>query len=85
MIGLDLGRRRIGVAVSDPSGTLATPRRSVDGRGSVREVTDRLLALLRELEQEGSALVGIVVGLPCHLDGRPHEDGRKVKALAHAS
>ena len=84
MIGLDLGRRRIGVAVSDPSGTLATPRRSVDGRGSEREVTDRLLALLRELEQEGSALGGIVVGLPCHLDGRLHEEGRRVKALAQA-
>ena len=84
LVGLDLGRSRIGVAVSDPSGTLATPWRSVNGRGSDREITERLLELFRALEREDSALVGIVLGLPCHLDGRPHEDGGRVKALARA-
>ena len=83
-MGLDLGRSRIGVAVSDPSGTLATPLRSVNGRGSNREIMERLLELFGALESEDSALVGIVLGLPCHLDGRPHEDAGRVKALARA-
>ncbi|MBM61976.1 MAG: Holliday junction resolvase RuvX [Acidobacteria bacterium] len=80
--GFDLGRRRIGVAVSDPSGTLATPWGFVDGRGSDKEVAERLFVLLRALGREESGLVGIVLGLPWHLDGRSHKDGLRVKILA---
>ena len=85
VIGLDLGRRRIGVALSDRSGTLATPWRTVRGGGLVPEVADRLVALFKELgEDDDGALVGIVVGLPLHLDGRPHEHAVRVRAIANA-
>jgi putative Holliday junction resolvase len=91
-VGLDIGRRRIGLAVSDPSGTLATPWRTVSGSGSVPEVAGRLAALLAELGAEMGAelsddnepISGIVVGLPSHLDGRPHEQAIRVRALAAA-
>lgn len=82
VIGLDLGRRRIGLAVSDRSRTLATPWRTVRGDGSVPEVTGRLVTLLRELGEEEDGLAGIVVGLPSHLDGRLHEHAVWVRAVA---
>ena len=85
VIGLDVGRRRIGVAVSDRSGTLATPQRTVRGGGSVSEVAGRIVALLRELgEDDDDAPAGIVVGLPLHLDGRPHEHAVRVRAIVEA-
>ena len=84
VVGLDLGRRRIGLAVSDRSGTLATPWRTVSGSGQVREVTGRLVALLQELGEDPDGLAGIVVGLPVHLDGRPHEQAVRVRAIAAA-
>ena len=46
IVGLDLGRRRIGLALSDVSGTLATPWRTIDGRGALAEVASRLAATL---------------------------------------
>ena len=82
VVGLDVGRRRIGVAVSDPSGTLATPWRSVSGGGSLRVVTDRLVGVLTELADGDDGLSAIVVGLPSHLDGRTHEEAVRVRAIA---
>ncbi len=84
VVGVDLGRRRIGLAVSDRSKTLATPWRTVRGGGSVPEVAGRLVALLRELAEDDDGLAGIVVGLPLHLDGRPHEHAVLVRAIAEA-
>ena len=84
VVGLDLGRRRIGLAVSDRSCTLATPWRTASGGGQVLEVAGRLVALLRELGEDDDGLAAIVVGLPSHLDGRPHEHAVRVRAIAAA-
>ena len=84
VVGVDLGRRQIGLALSDRSGTLATPWRTVRGGGSVPEVADRLEAVLRKLSEDDDGLAGIVVGLPSHLDGRPHEHAGRVRAIAEA-
>ena len=84
IVGLDLGRRRIGVALSDVSGTLATPWRTIDGRGALAEVASRLVATLGELAESEDGVAGIVVGLPSHLDGRPHEGAVWVRAVADA-
>lgn len=64
VIGLDLGARRIGVAVSDPSGTIASPH-SVLARGPDPESHRRAVAAL--VEELGAERV--VVGLPLSLDG----------------
>ena len=82
-IGLDLGRRRIGVAVSDPTGTLATPWRTVSGTGSAGAVAGRIADLLAELAP-GAPVARVVVGRPFHLDGRAHEDDARVTAVARA-
>jgi len=86
VVGLDLGRRRIGLAISDSSGTLATPWRTVSGGGSVPAVTDRLAGLLTDLDEAGGddRVSGLVVGLPAHLDGRPHELAPWVREIAAA-
>lgn len=63
-IGLDLGERRIGVALSDSAGTLATPYEVVTRSGD----RTRDLARLAELVAEADAEV-VVVGLPLSLDG----------------
>ena len=84
VVGVDIGRRRIGLALSDHTETLATPWRAVDGGGSALEVADRLAELFRELGEDDDGPVGIVVGLPVHLDGRPHEYAVRIRAIAGA-
>ena len=63
-LGLDLGSKRIGVAVSDSDGRVATPTEVVHRSGN-RQVDHRALADLAE-EWEVEA---VVVGIPYSLDG----------------
>jgi putative Holliday junction resolvase len=75
VLGLDVGEKRIGAALSDPVGIIASPltvieRKSEDG--ALGEIT----ALAREHE------VGrIVVGLPLSLDGSPGPQARSVQSF----
>ncbi len=62
---MDLGTRRIGVAVSDPSGTIASPLEVVDRSGDVATDHRRLADLVREVGAER-----VVVGLPLSLSGQ---------------
>ena len=67
-VGLDLGERRIGVAVSDPSGTLARPLTAIKRGASDPEAVDRIHAIVSELAAEDE-VDSVVVGLPRRLDG----------------
>ena len=63
-LGIDLGSKRIGVATSDRSGTIATPLTVLQRTGS-READYRAIAnLVTEYEIEC-----VVVGLPLHMNG----------------
>lgn len=64
VLGIDLGTRRIGVAVSDPTGTLASPHSVVERSGDPGGDRQRLAALVSELEVEL-----VVVGLPLSMSG----------------
>jgi putative Holliday junction resolvase len=64
-LGIDVGAVRVGVALSDPDGVLATPLATVPR--DVAGATD--LATIAELAAEHDA-VGVVVGLPRTLAGR---------------
>jgi putative Holliday junction resolvase len=72
-LGLDLGSRRIGVAVCDAGRTLATPLTVVD------RVSDRSVehAAIGELAAEHDAVV-LVVGMPFSLDGGQGPTARAV-------
>ena len=74
----------MGVAVSDPTGTLATPWRTVSGAGSADVVAERVAGLLEELARDDAPVARVVVGRPSHLDGRAHEDDARVTAVARA-
>jgi putative Holliday junction resolvase len=63
-IGVDLGARRIGIAVSDSAGTLATPRGTLVRTGDVAR--DRRALVDLAVEEEA---VVVVVGHPLSLDG----------------
>jgi len=77
-LGLDLGSKRIGVALSDSGGRLATPYEVVARSGDRARDHRRILDLAAEAEVEA-----IVVGLPLSLDGSV---GRAAKrALAEAA
>jgi putative holliday junction resolvase len=63
-LGIDLGSRRIGVALSDSEGTLATPYEVIERSGDEERDHRRIAALV---EEAGAEVV--VVGLPLSLDG----------------
>lgn len=76
MMGLDPGGRRIGVALSDPTGLLAS------AHSVLRRTTQEgdLLALRRIAEEHG--VVRVVIGLPLHMSGEEGEEAELARALA---
>ena len=83
-LGIDVGERRVGLALSDPSGTLATPLGKVLASA---DLTKGVAAVGREIERlmaEDDGLAGIVVGVPRSLDGRPNEQTKQAMAFVEA-
>lgn len=82
ILGLDLGERRIGLAISDPSGALARPLGVIAARGD-----QQLHEVVREIARLGAeedGLSEVVLGLPRRLDGSPHEQTARALAFAEA-
>ena len=75
-VALDYGAARCGVAVSDPSGTLATPLDPVLRPGT-RKGLARIAALVTDLGAER-----VVVGLPLSLGGGDSAQTRETRAFA---
>jgi len=76
LMGLDLGERRIGVAVSDPSRVLARGIEVIERR-LVEKDLEAIASLAEEYEVET-----IVVGYPRRLDGTAGEEAKKAEAFA---
>jgi putative Holliday junction resolvase len=74
VLGVDFGTKRVGLAVSDPTGTLATPLDTLSRREGKRPP-------LAELERIGKSLgvEHVVVGLPLDLKGDENEWCREVR------
>jgi putative holliday junction resolvase len=75
ILALDVGDARIGVAVSDPTGTLASPRGVIRRRST----TVAYEAIARAVAETGAEQV--VIGLPISLDGTLHAQARAVQAF----
>ena len=75
-LGIDYGLKRIGIAVSDPEGRIAFPKKLIFNRGS-----DYVLSQLKSLLDEDKASA-VIVGLPLGLDGGETEESVRVRAFA---
>ena len=82
IVGLDIGERRIGVAISDGTGTLARPvgtlRPEALDEGAVQMTLDEI----GRLAAEEGGVDGLVIGLPRRLDGSPNDMTPRVEAFA---
>lgn len=65
LIGIDYGRARVGVAMSDPLGIFASPLETVPATN--------IIVYLQNLARSGETISAFVVGYPLNLDGRPAE------------
>lgn len=82
-LGLDIGKRRIGVAVSDPLGLLARPVQTVQSV-SLNVDAEKITQVAASLEAEA-----IVIGDPLHMSGeagtmsnRAHKFGEKLREVS---
>jgi putative Holliday junction resolvase len=82
VLAIDLGRRRVGLAISDPTRTLARPLTSL--AVGDRDVVDRVVAEIERLAAEDDGLAIVVVGVPVHLDGSAGEATARTRALIGA-
>jgi putative holliday junction resolvase len=76
VLALDYGSARCGCALSDPTGTVATPIDVVERPGTRRGLV-RLRALVRERDVKR-----VVVGLPLSLSGEDTDQTREARAFA---
>jgi putative Holliday junction resolvase len=76
VLGVDLGSKRIGLAISDEAAEIAFPAGILDSRGRKRDIR-----ALRELITE-KHIGRAVVGLPIHMDGRRGPEAEKAIRFA---
>lgn len=77
-LGIDFGTKRVGLAISDPTGTLASPYKTI-----VRTTRDALFDELVEIiHNEG--VQAVVVGLPLSLDGDDTLTTRQARNFAES-
>ena len=81
-MGLDVGERRIGIAVSDATGTLARPLGVLRPSGLDVDAVDVVMTEIARLAAEEDGLGAIVVGLPRRLDGTATQMTPRVEQFA---
>ena len=81
MLGIDYGARRIGLALSDASQTLASPWRLLERPGSEPATLKILLQEIERLMALDEGLSAVVVGWPRRLDGSPTHQTPLVETL----
>ncbi len=72
-LGIDYGTVRIGLALSDPTGTLASPLTFLENQSS-QQVTTALSELIQTHQ-----IAGLVIGLPRNMDGTYGPSAQKVR------
>lgn len=75
ILGLDIGKKRIGVAISDELGITAQALATIE-RGNAEDI-EGVIATLRSLVEKYNVRE-IVIGLPRHMDGRLGEEGEEI-------
>src|SRR5262245_19387806 len=83
VLGIDVGARRVGLAISDVTRTLARPLTTLTV-SSDRDAVDRVADTIASLSSEDDGLSEIVVGVPARLDGSATDATRRVTAFIAA-
>jgi putative holliday junction resolvase len=81
-LGVDYGQRRIGLALSDASGMLARPWKTIARVGNPSQVARTIVIELHGLAEAGEPVGCLVVGLPRRLNGEPNAQTAMVEQLA---
>ena len=82
-LGIDVGQRRIGLAISDATRTLARPLETIAVKDA-REAIEFVGRAIDRLASEDDGLETIVVGVPARLDGTPTTSTAQVEAFVAA-
>jgi putative Holliday junction resolvase len=82
IVGLDVGERRIGVAVSDYTQTLARPVTVLRPAGLEIDALDLVATEIARLAREEDGVAAVIVGLPRRLDGTATEMTPRVEQFA---
>jgi putative holliday junction resolvase len=77
VLGIDYGERRVGIAISDPTATIAQPLPTLKRRAGKRPPISKILEIISTNEVEE-----IVVGLPLALSGDDSDWTREVRSFA---
>jgi putative Holliday junction resolvase len=80
ILAVDVGGRRVGLAISDASRTLARPLETLTIANEA-DAVDRVARRIEELDQEDEGIATIVVGMPSSLDGTPTPQTARVLAF----
>jgi putative Holliday junction resolvase len=80
-LGVDYGRKRIGLALSDPTGLLARAWKTIASSGLEHQVAE-LARQIEALRSEPDGLSMVVIGLPRRLSGEPNEQTALVQTVA---
>ena len=84
MLGIDYGARRIGLALSDATATLASPWRLLQRPPSEAETLRVMIKEIDLLAKDDDGLEAVVVGWPRRLDGSPTDQTKIVETFARA-
>jgi putative Holliday junction resolvase len=84
VLGIDYGARRIGLALSDATATLASPWRMLHRPPSEAGTMRLLIAEIAALQREEDGLEAVVVGWPRRLDGSPTDQTPVVETFAQS-
>src|SRR4051794_355124 len=80
-LGIDYGERRIGLALSDATGLLASPWKTLPNTADIPRAAAELIEEAGRLVHEADGLSAIVVGLPRRLNGEPTEQTARARQL----
>jgi putative pre-16S rRNA nuclease len=83
VLAVDVGARRIGLAISDRSRTLARPLATITVT-SASEGVRQVAETIARLSAEDDGLATVVVGMPARLDGSPTEQTARAVAFVNA-
>ena len=80
-LGIDYGRRRIGLALSDATGLLARPWKTIACAGGAARVAASLAAEIAALAAEDDGLSAVAIGYPRRLSGESTTQTAVVEAI----